>query len=177
MTRRYRASKEEGEHLEITLATLADIPYIDSLRRQEGEAIGFVPIQGYEMEIDGRRGGDIFICWENGDPVGFVYATHNRAGVTHIQQVAIQEDARRLARATALVEAATKNTDYLVSLRCAADLEATDFWQSLGFTLTDHVAPKSAYGRGKDKATQPTRRKRDILRFQKVVGGLWLPDP
>tara|TARA_Y100000310_G_scaffold119290_1_gene118033 strand:- start:1312 stop:1848 length:537 start_codon:yes stop_codon:yes gene_type:complete len=156
-------------------ALLTDIPYIDHLRKREAEAVGFIPLQRYEMEIDGRRKGSVLVCLENEQHVGFLYATHNQAGVTHIQQVAIQEDARRMERASALVAAAQKDSDWLVSLRCAADLEATDFWEALGFSLESHVAPKSAYGRGRDKATLPTRRKRDILRYQKIVGGLWVP--
>ena len=160
---------------EVRKATLSDLKYVEHLRRLEGEAVGFIPYQRYEMEVDGRRGGSIYLAWENGDPVGFVYATHNRTGVTHIQQVAVQEDARRMERATALVEAAQKERDWLVTLRCAADLEATHFWEALGFILDSHVSPKSVYGRGKEKATLPTRRQRTILRFQKVVGGLWLP--
>ena len=161
--------------MKIRKATLADLQYIEHLRRRESEAVGFIPIQRYEMEIDGRRGGDVIVVEEHTDLVGFVYATHNQAGVSHIQQIAIQEDARRMERATALVEAITKPTDWLVSLRCAADLEATQFWEALGFDLLDRVMPKSVYGRGKDKATTPTRRKREILRYQKVAGGLWLP--
>lgn len=158
----------------IRRAELSDIRYIESLRRKESEAIGFIPMQRYEMEINGERGGSILVCLENDDHVGFLYATHNKAGVTHIQQVAIQEDARRMERASALVQAAQRPFDYLISLRCAADLEATQFWSALGFELEGHVLPKSVYGRGKDKATKATRRKRDILRFQKVIGGLWL---
>jgi N-acetylglutamate synthase-like GNAT family acetyltransferase len=159
----------------VRAATLDDIPYIDHLRKQESGAVGFIPLERYEMEVDGRRGGTILVAEENGQHVGFLYATHNRTGVTHIQQVAIQEDARRLERATLLVETVQKERDWLVSLRVAADLEATHFWEALGFELESHVDPKSVYGRGKDKATKPTRHKRDILRFQKVVGGLWLP--
>ena len=161
--------------VDIRPASLADIIYIDSLRKQESEAIGFIPKVRYEMEIDGRRSGSILICFENNDPVGFIYATHNRAGVTHIQQVAIQRDSRRLLRGKALVDAVTRPSDYLLSCRCAADLESTDFWRALDFCFDAHVPPKSVYGRGRDKATLPTRRKRDILRFQKVVGGLFLP--
>ena len=161
--------------MEIRKATLRDITYIDCLRAQESEAVGFIPKARYEMEIDGRRGGSILLCFENKDPVGFVYATHNSRGVTHIQQVAIQKDARRLMHGKALIEAIIREKDWLISCRCAADLESTAFWESLGFELLDHVLPKSVYGRGRDKATLPTRRKRDILRFQKVVGGLWLP--
>lgn len=158
----------------IHLATLEDLPYIEHLRRKESEAIGFIPQQRYEMEINGERKGLLLVAKENNDYVGFLYATRNQAGVTHIQQIAIQEDARRMERATALVNAAVRPVDWLVSLRCAADLDAVHFWESLGFELDTKVAPKPAYGRGKDKATSPNRRQRDILRFQKVVGGLWL---
>jgi len=161
--------------VEIRSASLSDIIYIDSLRKQESEAVGFIPKERYEMEIDGRRGGSIILCFENNDPVGFVYATHNNAGVTHIQQVAVQKDARRILHGAALINAVTRDKDWLVSCRCAADLESTAFWEALGFQLLDHVMPKSVYGRGRDKATVPTRRKRDILRFQKIVSGLWLP--
>lgn len=159
----------------IRLATLLDIPYIDHLRKQEGEALGFIPLRRYEMEISGERHGSIIVCEENGDLVGFVYATHNSAGVTHIQQVAVQEDARRMDRASALVLATQRRTDWLMSCRCAAELESTHFWNALGFKVLDEVAPKSGYGRWRDKATLPTRRKRTILRFQKEVGGLWQP--
>lgn len=159
----------------IKKATLADLKYIESLRRRESEAVGFIPIQRYEMEIKGERHGDIYVCSENTDLVGFVYATHNLAGITHIQQIAIQDDARRLDRGKALVEAVTRGTDWLLSCRCAADLDSVNFWQAIGFELTDLVNPKSVYGRGKEKSTLPTRRKRQILRFQKIVGGLFLP--
>ena len=161
----------------IRRATLADISYIDHLRARNSEAVGFIPRVRYEMEIDGSRHGSVLVCEDNGDLVGFIYATHNNHGVTHIQQIAIQGDARRLERGTALVEAVKRDTDWLISCRCAEDLEATEFWQSLGFDFQDMVSPKSVYGRGKDKAVLPTRRKRTILRFQKVVSGLWLPEP
>ena len=159
---------------EILKATLGDLPYIEHLRHKESEAIGFIPVQRYEMEITGARHGLILVAKENDDYVGFLYATRNNAGVTHIQQVVIQEDARRKERASALVDAAVREIDWLVSLRCASELDAVHFWESIGFELDTVVGPKPAYGRGKDNATKPTRRKREILRFQKVVGGLWV---
>jgi len=160
----------------IRKARLADISYIDHLRAKNSEAVGFIPRVRYEMEVDGRRGGGILICEDNTELVGFIYVTHNNYGVTHIQQIAIQEDARRMERGRVLIEAARRKTDWLLSCRCAEDLEATEFWKSLGFAFQDFVSPKSVYGRGKDKLTLPTRRKRTILRFQKVVSGLWLPE-
>ena len=154
---------------------MSDIFYIDDLRKKNSEAIGFIPKVRYEMEINRERHGTILVYEENADLVGFIYATHNQAGVTHIQQIAIQEDARRLERGALLVEAAKKERDWLISCRCAADLESVGFWQAIGFQFLDNVNPKSIYGRGKDKSTLPTRRKREILRFQKVVGGIFVP--
>ena len=147
---------------EIFRATLSDLDYIDHLSRNESEAVGFIPKSRYEKEITGESNGLVLVAKENNDHVGFLYATRNNQGVTHIQQVAIQEDARRLERATLLVEASIRPTDWLVSLRCATDLDSTKFWESLGFQVESITSPAN-------------RRKRSILRFQKVVGGLWLP--
>ncbi len=160
----------------IRRATLNDLKYIDSLRKKESKAIGFIPLARYEMEITGERHGTILVYEENADLVGFLYATHNQSRVTHIQQIAIQEDARRLECGKSLVEAARKNGDWLLSCRCAADLESTAFWQGIGFQLLDEVTPKSVYGKGKEKATLPASKKRQILRFQKIVSGLWFEE-
>ena len=156
-------------------ATRADLSYIKHLGNKESEAIGFIPLQRYEIEMDTQ--GTILVAKENDDYVGFLYATHNRAGVTRIQQIAIQEDARLLERGKALVDAATKATDWLVSCRCADELPSTTFWESLGFQHQGIVpTAKSVYGRGQGDPTLPTRRHRTINRYQKVVGGLWATD-
>jgi N-acetylglutamate synthase-like GNAT family acetyltransferase len=146
---------------EVRYARLVDIPYIDHLQRIEAnraDSVGFIPWSRYEKEVDH---GGIHISLDNNEPTGFVYSTHNRHGVTRIQQVVIQDDARRAERATLLIKAAIRKTDWLVSLRCAEDLEAVGFWPGLGFERVD-VDDK------------PNKRQRKVLKFQKVVGGLWL---
>ena len=166
---------------EIRRATLADLAYIDALRKRNGDAIGFIPMQRYEMEVNGERRGSLFLSWDNDDPTGFLYATHSGRGTTHIIQVAIQEDARRMERATALVEAA--NSDgfarhtWLLSLRCADDLEANEFWSALGFSLeAEGLWPKTPNAPGKEKRAQ-NKKGRHINMWQRIERGLWRARP
>jgi|TARA_Y100000310_G_scaffold219396_1_gene220803 GNAT superfamily N-acetyltransferase len=151
--------------VEIRAATLADIDYICHLQRIEAnreDAIGFIPRVCYENEVERRRNGRLFIAYENNDRVGFAYTTHSR-GVTHIQQIAVQDDARRIEVGTALVAETPTIGDWLLSLRCRENLPAVAFWENLGFEL-----------QGVDKT--PTKRRQHVLRFSKIIGGLWLPD-
>ena len=76
-------------------------------------------------------------------------------------------------RASDLVSAVERDVDWLVSLRCAADLDATDFWEAIGFQLMGQVGVKENAWRRHTKTGLPTRRGRKMLSFQKVVGGLW----
>ena len=160
-------------------ATPADLVYIDHLRKREGDAVGFIPMARYEMEVDGRRKGSLYVAWDNGDPTGFIYATHSGRGASHIIQVAIQDDARRMERATLLTDAITNDGlergSWLVSLRCADDLEANDFWGALDFSLeAEGLWPKSPNSLGKAKRAI-NRRGRRINVWQKEVAGLWVP--
>jgi len=161
--------------MSVRKATLDDLTYIVSLAQQASDCIGFIPRQAYEMEIVGKRKGSIIVAEANQELVGYLYATHNAAGVTHIQQIVVQPDAQRMQYASALVAAVQKDNDWLITCRCAADLQATDFWHALGFEPMCHAAPKRGYHRRHNDLTIPTRRKRIIIQYQRVVGGLWLP--
>jgi len=101
------------------------------------------------------------VATENEDRVGFIYSAANFAGVTKIYQVAVQDDARRLEIGTALVDAVTDVNGWLLSLRCRENLPAIQFWQDLGFTVG-----------GVDRT--PNKRKSPVIRFHKVIGGLWV---
>ena len=158
-------------------ATLDDLTFVDSLRKREGNALGFIPIQRYEMEVNGERKGSLYLSWDNGDPTGYIYATHSGRGTTHIIQVAVQEDARRMERATALLDSvradAAARHSWLLSLRCADDLEANEFWAALGFSLEARgVSPKSVYALGKSKEAKNERGRRLNI-WQRVEAGLW----
>lgn len=160
-----------GLIMEIIEATIPDIKYIDWLRGKESEAVGFIPKVRYEMEISGERGGDILLAKEDGDLVGFAYITYGTPYSAKIQQIAIQEDARRMDRATALLdEIATRARARgcaEIGCRCAQDLEANKFWLQLGFEQTSDAMGKSVYSRGKEKLG---RRGRHINIYRRLSG-------
>ena len=151
--------------LEVSPATLEDVDYLCHLQRIEAnreDALGFLPKSVYEREIQSR--GTILLARENGDEVGFVYATHNRHGITTVQQVGVQEvgvqeDARRLEIGTQLVEASIRENDFLVKLRCRKGLPSVSFWESQGFDIVDLVE---------------SGRRGPVYKFQKMIGGLWM---
>lgn len=157
--------------MQILDAQVEDINYIDHLRAKESEALGFIPRIRYEMEITGERGGDILIIKESTDIVGFAYVTYGAPLSAKIQQIAIQEDARRMERATALINeiayrARTKGCAE-IGCRCATDLEANTFWRTLGFTKVASGMGKSVYSKGKAKLG---KRGRHINIYRKLSG-------
>lgn len=158
----------------IRLATLDDLKYIDALRKKEGNALGFIPIQRYEMEVTGERQGRIFLYTENDDPVGFIYSTFG-GGTAKIQQIAIQNDARRMERASALVErishhALKERNCHSISLRCANDLESVKFWNALQF---DAVGETTSLWIGGAGERAPSKSQRRLTLFHKIIGGLF----
>ena len=157
--------------MEIIDAIISDIKYIDWLRAKESEAVGFIPKVRYEMEITGDRGGDILLAKENNDLVGFVYVTYGPPLSAKIQQIVIQEDARRMERATALLDEIAKRARNRgcaeIGCRCAEDLEANIFWKSLGFTKVSEGMGKSVYSRGKAKLG---KRGRHINIYRRLSG-------
>lgn len=137
------------EPVAVRSATLADVPYVDALRRRESECIGFLSRGVYESAIRGydrwaNRNGRVWIAEVNGDPVGFVYATPGREGrVARIIQVCVQEDARRIEYGRAMVNEvegwATAMQRPGVGCHVATDIEAGRFWDALGYELRGHI--------------------------------------
>ena len=124
----------------IKSAQEGDMKYIIHLLKLERETIGFLPKTVYEEEIDMQRKSiTLDICFENGDPVGFLYANHGKNGMMKVYQICIQEDARRHERATALLEKSITKRDNYITLRCAEDLEANLFWESLDFEVINKL--------------------------------------
>ena len=106
------------------------------------------------MEIRRERNGRIYVIEESGQLVGFTYATFGGQSAK-IQQIAIQEDARRMERAAELVAQVKTEGQvrqlYQVSCCCAEDLESNAFWKALGFSHVGVVDSKSIYGTGREK--------------------------
>ena len=129
---------------EIRKATINDIPYILNLANKEGRSIGFIPKPAYEAAITGIKTGrrwsltcndKLWIATENNDPVGFVLASFG--DIVKVNQICIQEDARKLERGRLLLDAleghATQLGRYKYGCGCADDLESNFFWKAMGW--------------------------------------------
>ena len=149
----------------ISRATLADLPYIVHLAKIEDQCLGFVPSTRYEFTINeqGTKTCVINVLKENNQHLGFVYAgiTPDK-NITKIYQIAVQQDARRLTFATALVDSVTLESTDFITLRCATDLESNRFWTALDFE------------EGRLLQGGKTRN-RKIQQYYKTTGGLYLP--
>lgn len=115
------------------------VQYIEQLARSEYEAIGFIPRPRLE-QYSAR--GQILMAQENDENAGFLVFG---AGwpTLRVYQACIQYDARRREHGASLVQRliaeAQRRGCYLISLWCADDLPANDFWQALGFR---HIATR-----------------------------------
>lgn len=109
------------------------IEYVDGLQRKNVDALAFYPRQVFERE---QAKGRLFLGLLNGEPCGYIYA--GAAGRdTKCHQVCIQYDARRRLYGAALAQVlehyACEAKAASVTLRCGFDLEANEFWKSLGY--------------------------------------------
>jgi hypothetical protein len=109
------------------------ITYVDSLQRKNAEALSFYPRAVFEREAENGR---LFLGLLDGEPCGYIYA--GAIGVdVRCHQVCIQYDARRRLYGAGLVAAMEEYADRghaaTVTLRCGFDLDANDFWRSLGY--------------------------------------------
>jgi hypothetical protein len=123
---------------------IEDWNYIDSLRKRESNALGFIPKNSYTSVLSKTADGvrkrfeyiRINVVEDNGDLTGFCYATFHEI-VARIQQIVVQEDARRWYRAsmleTAVREEAIKSNCVGISCRVAFDLESNFFWKAIGY--------------------------------------------
>jgi hypothetical protein len=109
------------------------LQYVDGLQRKNAEALSFYPKQVFERE---QKSGRIFLGLLNGEPCGYIYVGAGGADVK-CHQVCIQYDLRRrlygAMLAQALEDYATSYNAYSITLRCGFDLQANDFWKSLGY--------------------------------------------
>jgi hypothetical protein len=114
------------------------IPFIDSLQRKNAEALSFYPKQVFEREAEKGR---LFLGILNGQPCGYIYAGARSRDVK-CHQVCIEYDARRrlygAAIVTVLEHYASEGDCSSITLRCGFDLEANDFWKSLGYNCIAH---------------------------------------
>lgn len=115
------------------------IDYIDSLQKKNAEALSFYPKQVFEREASKGR---LFLGMLNGEPCGYLYVGAQGKDVK-CHQVCIQYDARRRLYGAAIVavmeQYASEANAASITLRCWFDLEANEFWESVGYSCIAHV--------------------------------------
>ena len=120
----------------ILRATPADLAYVVSLQKKNGEALGFIPRVALAQKIELGR---IWLARENGEPAGYLHHGSLAVPEVRIFQAAIQYDARRrqhgMSLVTGLLDRAKDAGASGVSLRCLDFLDANDFWTAAGFSL------------------------------------------
>ena len=131
--------------MNIQSARINDLKYITSLANKESKSLGFIPKIAYESAILGKKpsihrwsdtcNDKIWLCWENGDPVGFVMASFGQ--IAKINQICIQEDARLIERGKALLNEVIQHGEvrgiWDFGCGCADDLESNLFWKAMGW--------------------------------------------
>lgn len=109
------------------------LAFVDSLQRANVEALSFYPLSAFEREMAKGR---LFLGLLNNQPSGYIYVGAGGRSV-RCHQVCIQYDARRRLYGATLVAVMEKYAEDAgatsISLRCGFDLEANDFWKSLGY--------------------------------------------
>lgn len=117
------------------------VEYVDSLQRKNAECLSFYPTQVFERE---SRKGRILLSLLNGEPCGYLYMGSGSDGTLRCHQVCIQYDARRRLYGAMLVSAmedhAIRCGCAWARLRCGFDLDANEFWDSLGYVCVRHDA-------------------------------------
>lgn len=130
--------------------TWADWLPLDSLRKKEGAALGFIPKAVYESVLTRTRVAnrdrwkyqDVLVTEDNADFTGFCMTSYAKP-LAHIFQIVIRADARRWHRALLMLDAVEEKARRLgkdgLTCRVAKDLEANWFWNACGYSVKEEV--------------------------------------
>src|SRR3990167_1799892 len=131
-------------------ATPKDWLYIDSLRKKEGGALGFIPKSVYVSILERNRAGGrarylysrLLVTVDNDDLTGFCYVSYAEQWAK-IFQIVVQCDARRWHRALMMASVVEGDAERFgkqgVACRVAYDLESNWFWRAMGYTPVKQV--------------------------------------
>jgi GNAT superfamily N-acetyltransferase len=114
--------------------------YVTDLQAKNSDALGFLPRVAFEQ---GAEAGRLFLGLLNGQPCGYIFAGSGYRGILRRKQVCIQYGVRRRlygAMLVAAVEAYGEDLGCHTSVvHCASELEANEFWESVGYRLSGTV--------------------------------------
>jgi GNAT superfamily N-acetyltransferase len=116
----------------IRLATMSDIPFIDSLQKKFGKQLGFMADSWLAARIEK---GEVLVA----EGAGYIISQdkyHKREELGLVVQLCVDPSKQRGWIGAMLVRAAFERAAYgcrLFCLWCAQDIEANHFWESIGF--------------------------------------------
>lgn len=151
-----------------------DFIYIDSLRKKEGNALGFIPKDAYigileRSRADGRaryRYSRLLVTTDNNDLTGFCYASYVEQ-MAKIFQIVVQQDARRWHRALMMADEVERDANRMgkrgITCRVAYDLESNWFWRAIGYTAVKQVTSTWLNQR-------ESKSKRPLWQYEKQIG-------
>lgn len=123
------------------------LKYVESLMRQNYEAVGFLPLSVVAKYLEANQ---LWLQYENDEPCGYLLFG-NGWPICRVFQCCIQTDARRRSAASTLIQALVskaENSGYnAITLRCADDLESNNFWRAAGFSFTGQSQGGKSRGR------------------------------
>ncbi len=130
--------------------TWSDWLPLDSLRKREGAALGFIPKAVYESVLTRTRVAnrdrwkyqDVLVTEDNADFTGFCMTTYAKE-LANIFQIVVRPDARRWHRALLMLDSIEEKARRLgkagVTCRVAQDLESNMFWLGTGYSVVNTV--------------------------------------
>jgi len=134
----------------VRCAQSSDLGYIDSLRKREGQALGFIPKDVYTSILERRRVHErdrwkyqeVLVTTDNEDLTGFSMTSYY-AELANVFQIVVQQDARRWHRALLMIDQIESKAVGVhkvgVTCRVAMDLESNLFWRSIGYVPIGEV--------------------------------------
>lgn len=118
----------------VRYAKPGDLSYIYHLQNVLNHSVGHAPRGALQDRIDTAR---IIVIEENDHVAGFLNFTHRQDQVTHISQVAVDPEIWRNAAGSAImqviIQSAKDAGSKALTLKSALDLDANQFWPTLGF--------------------------------------------
>lgn len=125
--------------------------FVLSLADANTHALGFLPAATLAAYVEAER---VRYAFENGEPCGYIIAGPPKPKQI-IYQTCISYDARRRENGLSLVQeiiaAANAAKVERLSLHCAADLEANEFWKAAGFELVGERRKKRKHERPQNR--------------------------
>ncbi len=126
--------------------TWADWLPLDSLRKKEGAALGFIPKAVYESVLTRTRVAnrdrwkyqDVIVTEDNADFTGFCMTSYAK-DLANVFQIVVRQDARRWHRALLMIDSVEDKAKRLgkkgITCRVAQDLESNFFWTAIGYSV------------------------------------------